>query len=163
MQVDQLKPGQPGFLFRGWIVVVKMGFADDRRPVTRRLEPGRQQYLARGKRRVVHAVAMAVRITPREKRSPRRDADRRLNEGIREVGRFRGQPIQTGSLDDPVAVGAHAVVAKLVGHDPQDVGPPREFGRIGCSFRFRIVRQSQFDTPHGANGCQAHENTVEHS
>ena len=47
---------------------------------------------------------------------------------MREVGRFCGKPVQMRSLDDPVSVSSDAVIAQLVRHDPQDVGPMRIVG-----------------------------------
>ena len=91
MQIDQLETGQPGFVGRGRIMVIQVRLAHQGGAIAGALQPGRQQHFARRQGRVVHAVAMAVRIAAREERSPRGNADRRLHEGVGEVGRLPGR------------------------------------------------------------------------
>jgi len=95
------------------------------------LQPLLQQRFARIAGRIVDAVAMAMRIAPGEEADAGGDADGSLHERVREVGRLRGEAVQIRSADEAVAVGAEAVVAKLIGHDEQDVGLGGERSRRG--------------------------------
>ena len=128
----------------------KMQLADRAGAIARIAQPLLQQRLARVARCVVDTVAVAVRIASGEETDAGWNADRGLHEGVGEIGRLRGEPVQIWSPDETVAVCAKAVIAKLVGHDEQNVG-------LGGGGRGHGAAELQETSPgeigHGGNDC----------
>ena len=81
-------------------------------------------------RDAVIGCPVGLHIAPRIKRHPRRTADWRLTESMRENGAVIGERVDMRGLDRRMAGAAEVIRAQLVTHDEEDVLDLTH----GCSF-----------------------------
>jgi hypothetical protein len=120
VQLDKVKPRPLRFLSRRRVVVQ---LADRRRRIPSFFQTSLHQHFATIERRVVHPVAVRVRIATGEEADSRRHTDRSLHEAVREVRASPCQTIEFRRLDQRVAVRSQTIPAMLVRHDEEDVRP----------------------------------------
>ncbi len=113
-----VEPGGSG-MCAGWRVVMQLAHGTSLIPGI--LEAFLEEDLRPVTRGVIHPVLVRMRIAAREVADSRRHTNRRLHEGSGKRRRLRGEPVEIGRLDEPVAIRAEAVVALLIGHHEQNV------------------------------------------
>ena len=108
VQFDEIEAAPPGFLHRRWM---QMQLADGGCDIAGFFEPGLEEDFAARQRRVVHTVAVGVRVAPREETGAGRNANWSLNEGMSEIRR-------TGSNQDDKSHGGVFLPESMIDDQP---------------------------------------------